>query len=232
MKESDVPKPLPPPLLEQLRRELTNSLLARVRAFAASRVGLLRSAKIPTYDDPKQEAEVMAQDAVTSTILGHRRWDPALPLYDHLCGVVRSESSNRIAHAKKHHQLSLQNRRLDDSQDENVAFHGRVARKGPTSVARPSRIVSLGDAARRMAAQLRQAALMKPATVTLLIDAYEDGCENRKEVLAATGMTEDQYRNARRILDRMIATLPEDFQESAHDALEISYDCYERPRQR
>jgi hypothetical protein len=224
MTDDHAPLPLPPVLLERLRRELTDPLKARVLAFAKTRVGVLRSARIPTLDDPEQEAEILVQDAVTSTILGHRRWEPDLPLYDHLCGVVRSETGNRAAHARKHRHVSVQARNLDESSDGSAKLHARITQKAPTSLARPGRNVSTGDAARKLCQRLREHALGKPATVRMLIDAYESGCEDRKDILDATEMTADEYRNARRILDRMLAALPDDFHDGALDALEITHD--------
>lgn len=223
MRDADAPIPLPPALLERLRRELNEPVRKRVLAFAKQRVAVLRHARIPTAEDAAREAEILVQDAVTATILGHRRWDPSLPLYDHLCGVIRSETGNRAAHARKHRHLPVQARNLDESSDGDAALHAKMTSQGPTSLARPGRIVSTADAARRLCQRLRQQARGKPTAVTKLIDAYESGCESRKDVLDVTDMTEDEYRNARRILDRMLAALPEDFHDGARDALEITH---------
>lgn len=231
MKHELAPAPLPPDLLERIRQELTDAVKKRVLKFAKDRVKVLRFARVPTLDDLDQEAEILVHDAVTSTILGHRRWPPDLSLYEHLCGVVRSETGNRAAHARKHRHRSVQATNLDESTDGDAVFHARIAQHGPPSLRRPSRDHSTGDAARRLCARLRLDAERKPATVRQLIAAYEAGCEDRKEVLDHTGMTEPEYRNARRILDRMLAAIPEDIHDGALAALEITHDGTE-PLQR
>lgn len=59
--------------------------------------------------------------------------------------------------------------------------------------------------------------------VTMLLDAYQSGCEERADVLDCTGMSADEYRNARRRLDRLVDALPETIKDGAIDALEVSY---------
>lgn len=224
MNETDEPIPLPPAQLEQIRREFDKPLRARLLAFAKTRAAVLQKAQVAAAVDPSKEAELLVIEAVSATILGHRRWDPSLPLYDHLCRVIRSQASNRVRHADRNRHVYMHDQRLDESTDGSAKLHAKITRRAPVSVAQPGRVVSLGDAARRVCQRLREQAVCKPATVTQLIDAYEAGCEDRRDVLDLTGMTEDEYRNARRILDRMLAALPDDLHERALDALESSYD--------
>ena len=79
---TDVRKPAPPApaLLDRLHHELTDALLERVKRYAMRRVGAKRVAGIPCFDD-ELEAEHMATEAATLTVLGHRAWDPEVDLF-------------------------------------------------------------------------------------------------------------------------------------------------------
>lgn len=216
------PAPLSPPLLKRLERELTPELLDRVRRFARTRVMAKRRAAVPGYDDPDDEAEILARDAVGLTILGHRPWDPERPLFTHLCRVVRSESSVDIRRASKFHLGSFDEIPMDDSVGDGDRLHVKATHEAPTALSRPRRNVTLTDAKRRLLDALRGLVHRDPA-VTMLLDAYESGCTGRRDILDVTGMSPDTYRNARRKLDRMLAALPDNLNESAFDALEISH---------
>jgi len=218
-----VPKPLPPALLARLERELTDALLDRVRRFAETRVELKRRLGIPCYERKEQEAEIMVQDAITATVLGQRAWNPEIGLYDHLCGVVRSESSTEAARATRRPHTSVQALAMDESHGGDAEISGQITRSGPAPIARPAGVLSASDAARRSIDALRVLARGEP-TVTMLLDAYQSGCVTRKDVMAVTGMSADTYRNARRKLDRMNKALPDNLSEGVQDALEISYD--------
>jgi len=223
MKPDVEPIPLSPALLSRLERELTDPLVDRLRRFALTRVAIKRRRGVPCFEKAEDEAEIMAQDAVTLTVLGHRQWHPEVDLYTHLWGVIRSESSKEAAHAKKFCHTSVDALSMDESHGGDAGIHADITRGGPDSWSRPGHIVSAHDANRRLLDQLRVLSHREP-TVAMLLDAYEAGCTTRKEVLAATQMSPGDYRNARRKLDRMIAALPDNLNEGAHDALEITYD--------
>lgn len=226
MKDDAAPAPLPPPLLERLRHELREpTLKPRLLAYARKRVGALRLAGIPVHLDSDHEAEILVQDAVTATILGQRRWEPDVSLFHHLCGALRSETANRVKHAGRSRHVSMHAGALDDSSDDLSPLDGAMTRGRAGTAALPGHAVSTGDAVRRLMHALRELAIDKPPTVTALLDAYEDGCDGRQAVLTETGLTIDEYRSARRILDRMVRSLPHESYQGARDALEITYDA-------
>lgn len=217
-------KPIPPPpdILDRLHRELTDHLLERVKRYARRRVGAKRVAGIPCFD-PDLEAEHMATEAAALTVLGHRTWNPSVPLFQHLCGVVRSVSAEAIEHHNRVHTDVLGRLSLDDSHGDDAKLDARLVRDhGSDHARRPARAVSLADARDQLVAGLRVLA-RGDAHVTMLLDAYESGCEERADVLDVTGMSESAYRNARRRLDRMVDALPDTLKDGAMDALEVSY---------
>lgn len=226
MSREVVPIPLAPALLKRLERELTDTLMTRVTSYARSRIPMKRRVGVACFDNSADEAEVMAQDAITLTILGHRVWNPDVDLFTHLCGVIRSESTREKRNAEKRgHHLPVDAMRLDESYDGKlIKDHAEMSnRAGSDATARPRRVASIADAARRFLAELRPHAHRDPH-VRMLLDAYESGCKSRKDVLAMTDLSPDEYRNARRKLDRMIQNLPTTFNEGVLDALEYTHD--------
>ncbi len=215
------PIPPAPDVLDRLRAELTDELLERVRLYARQRVNAKRVAEIACFDTD-DEAEIMATDAATLTVLGHRTWNPCVPLFEHLCGVVRSVSSAEIAHAHLGHHDSIGRLSLDESHGDDVALDQKLTIFNPDRARRPKAVANFADARDRVISVLR-VACRGDHHVTELLDAYEAGCEDRAEVLDCTAMSESDYRNARRRLDRAIDALPDNIHTEALDALEVSY---------
>ena len=217
-----LPIPPAPELLDRLRHELTPHLLERVKRYARQRVGAKRVAGIPCFD-PDVEAENMATEAATLTILGHRNWNPSVPLFQHLCGVVRSLSTEAIEHHNLLPTDPLGRFSLEDSHGDDAKLDLQLARDhGTERTQRPKRAATLADARDHLVEGLRVMS-RGDAHVTMLLDAYQSGCEDRADVLDCTGMSEAEYRNARRRLDRLVDALPETIKEGAVDALEVSY---------
>jgi hypothetical protein len=222
MNEARPPAPPGPEVLDRLHLELTAHLLERVKHYARQRVGAKRVAGIPCFD-PDVEAEHMATEAATLTILGHRTWNPSVPLFQHLCGVVRSVSAEAVEHHNRLHTDTLGRLSLEDSHGDDAKLDLQLARDhGSEHTQRPKRAATLADARDHLVESLR---IMSRGDdhVTMLLDAYQSGCEERADVLDCTGMSADEYRNARRRLDRLVDALPETIKDGAVDALEVSY---------
>jgi hypothetical protein len=219
MRSDGVPMPLDRPRLEQLERELTDPRMERLRRFAEQRVLMQKRSGVVGYDDPKHEAEILVQNAITLTILGNRCWRDDLDLYDHLCGVIRSESSAEVRRVAKRGETAFDPLALDQSHHDEDNLE--TPRRGVSSH-RGLRSKSLAEAVRHVTAPLR-ALTAHDDNVDKLIDAYESGCSSKKEVRAVTALSHDEYRSARRKLDRLLAKLPEPLTEGVRDALEISY---------
>lgn len=225
--KSDVdPIPLAPDLLERLERELTDELMNRLIGYAETRVLVKRRCRVPTYEKKRDEAELMAQDAISLTIIGHRTWNPEVGLYEHLCGVVRSESTkeaDQAIHRKLEPLTVSANDESHGDEEKREAKATKATTDEPTRALRPRSAIAMLDAKRRLLDPLRLMARREPL-VEMLLDAYESGCTTKKEVLAVTGMSHDEYRSARRKLDTMLQHLPDNLSEGAQDALEITYD--------
>jgi hypothetical protein len=222
MSEEVVPIPQPLSLLERLEREMTDAVMDRVRRFARKRALVKRCAGVPGYDDLKAEALDMANEAVTLTVLGQRAWDPEVDLYDHLCGVVRSESTKECAkHIKFRHQ-SIQALALDESYGGDADVQAQITRGGPDIYGRPRHQASVADARRQVIEALRVLA-RGDDLVGDILDAREAGYTTKQEIVEVTGMTDNQYRAAAKRFNRMLDRLPDNLGEGAQDALEISY---------
>lgn len=224
MKRSVDPIPLAPQLLERLERELTDELIDRLVGYAEVRVLVKRRCGVPGYERKRDEAEVMVQDAIALTIIGHRTWNPEVDLYDHLCGVLRSESTKEAAQAL-HRKVEALAHAPNDGEREDVTDERKETSQHdqPVRAMRPRSMMALTEAKRRLIEPLRIMARREPL-VGMLLDAYESGCSTKREVRAVTGMTHDEYRSARRKLDTMLTHLPDNLSEGAHDAMEITYD--------
>lgn len=219
--EDDQPTPPPPEIATRLRRELTAEMLGRVTKYARRRVKLKRRAGIPCFDTDA-EAEDLATEAASLTVLGQRVWDPDVSLFQHLCGVVRSVSSDEI---RKHHLAPRQLLRrpsMEESSDGQAKRDAQLVHHGTHRAAQPKRMVSMTDAGERLVSSLRVLA-HNDRHVRLLLDAYVDGCDDAEEARDHAGLTAEEARNARRRLDRMMEELPKKFEEGAQDALEVSY---------
>jgi hypothetical protein len=221
MKDARSPIPPAPDVLDRIHLELTEGLLQRVKRYALRRVGAKRVAGLACFDD-ELEAEHMATDAATLTILGHRTWDPRVPLFEHLCGVIRSTSSDEIEHHNKFTRTVVGRLSMDESHGDDAELDRQLNQRGAIDIQRPAHVFTLADARDHLVTSLRFMS-RTDAQVTKLLDAYRSGCEDRADVLACTNMTADEYRNARRKLDRLLEALPEHIKEGAADALEVSY---------
>ena len=221
MKDARPPLPPAPEVLDRLRMELNEELLERVKLYARQRVGAKRVAEIACFDTDV-EAENMATEAATLTILGHRTWNPCVPLFEHLCGVVRSVSSDQIAHQHLYRHDVIGRLSLDESHGDDAALDQKLSFHNDDRARRPKAVASFADARDRVMTYLRLAC-RGDHYVTQLLDAYEAGCEDRAEVLDCTGMSGADYKNARRRLDRAMDALPDNIHTEAHDALEVSY---------
>ena len=139
------------------------------------------------YGDIDDSAAELVQDALERTLDGRRPWNPdARALLDHLRGVIRSRSSQHYEHAKRFRVAEINPRdHLSPTEDDG----------------------ELEDRADETFAAIVRLAIHDPQ-VSLLLDAYTDGLLLRADVLARTGLTDQQYEAARDRLARMRDTLP------------------------
>jgi hypothetical protein len=181
-----------PEMLEAFERELTPDVARRLLELAMRRTAMMRAAGIPATTD---EAKLLVQDAITETLASVAYWQPGEdPLSLHLRGVVRRSSWARLEQARRHAALAAA------AEPRDATSHG----------------ADLSTCPRRGALQVMQQVIEglsarspDDAAIRLLLEAYCAGSATRAEVLAHTGLSEEEYVAARRRLDRLLAALPE-----------------------
>ena len=196
-----------PEMLEAFERQLTDPVLERLLSFAKRRVEMLVKAGVRRT--PK-DADMMVRDAITDTLTRVVRWEPErVSLEQHLRLVMKTRSLNRLRQVKRTPHKSM-----EDSVDGEIT----VAAASAARAARPQETIEINEVAQRVMSTVRERAA-GDADVARLLDAYADGCCERGEVIARTGMTATAYVNARRRLDRMLAALPDEIEENVRDTL-------------
>lgn len=147
-------------------------------------------------------ADELLQDCVTDTISGVLIWDPATTaLEHHLMARIRSRGRD-----ERHRVLQHPHRSIDaiDSEEEN----------SPTLAEADQALISSQDEAAKRYATARLALMREQAAadpdLQAILDAVEQGAEGKAEILAASGLTEKAYRNARLRLRRLGDRAPAD----------------------
>jgi hypothetical protein len=202
-----------PALLEAFERELTPDVARRLLELATRRTAMLRAAGVTVASD---EAKLLVQEALTETLSRAERWDPGeATLAAHLSGVVRRRSWAKLSQARKLRALAIE------------VVTGGKSRDGAAAQAEaPSEPAALQPIWREGARELAQRILAglsekgaEDAAVRLILEAYCDGAATRAQVLAASGLTVEEYAGARRRLDRLLAGMPMPALESPVSAL-------------
>jgi hypothetical protein len=194
-----------PALLEAFERELTPDVARRLLELAARRTAMLRAAGVAVASD---EAKLLVQEALTETLAQVERWEPGeATLAAHLSGVVRRRSWAKLSQARKLRAMAIE-----------------VVTGAPSSPGEPAQPGFL-PIWRHGARELVQRVLSglstgaEDAAVRLILEAYCDGAATRAQVLAASGLSVEEYASARRRLDRILAGMPAPSLESPVSAL-------------
>ena len=159
-------------------------------------------------------AEELLQDCIADTLSGVLVWDPAVvTLESYLMSRIRSRGRD-----ERHRVLKLPHASIDVSPDEDDA--------GPSVLDEAEQALILGqdEAAERRArtfecrasaclTQVRDQADRDP-DLRAVLDAVDRGAEGKSEILAASGLSDKAYRNARlrlrRLGDRLLADPPQE----------------------
>jgi hypothetical protein len=149
-------------------------------------------------------ADELLQDCVTDTISGVLVWDPAITMLEHhLMARIRSRGRD-----ERHRVLQHPHRSID-------AVDGEGEDSAALDEAEQALLSSRDEAAERYAtarlALMREHAATDP-DLQAILDAADNGAEGKAEILAASGLTEKAYRNARlrlrRLGDRALSGIP------------------------
>jgi hypothetical protein len=173
--------------------------------YASRRARMIADAGYPVASD---EASILLADAIADTLTGAVIWDRRVPLGFHLRSVVRVRTSNQIKSARRRAHLPLEV--LGDG--DVLAAAESIG--GDHTPARPDTLLERAQVARKLYRNIRDRA-MRDAALTALLDAYTKGLVKPREVMKRTGLSRGEFVNARRRLDRMLASLPADLRHAA-----------------
>jgi hypothetical protein len=196
-------RPIDPELARELE-QLSSTDRHKVLTYAAMRTRSMRKAGIPVSDD---EPEILTNDAIADTAMEHVTWDREFhkTIVAHLCNVVHWRTSNEIKKAKKRATTSLE---IVD--DHALPLDGKHAGTRPdVVVAQAEHVLLLYSYARDRARSLNDTHMLA------IIDAYARRIDKPRDVMAEMGLRRGQFLNARRRLDRVLATAPEELRSEA-----------------
>jgi hypothetical protein len=175
--------------------QCTEDLYARLRASARRHAFGVQCAGRKVDDYYERE---LVQDAITDTLTGTLRWDPArATLRAHLESVLQWRARDHRVHAKNHPHDAL-----GENSDASRAAEIEASSIRHTDVDR----AEAHAYAEEVLALIRERAHGdKP--VLRILDAYVAGAETKADVLALTHMRERTYHNARVRLGRILDDL-------------------------
>jgi hypothetical protein len=198
------------PIDRQVQDKLDNlSPAARLRLTQFARRGAQRLAAAgePIADD---EHEHIVHDAITDTLYGVVAWDQRIEIELHLHNVVRRRISNRIRRARKQVHVSLDASTGDDDAPEIASRDGA-----------PEASLGRAEVTHQLYRTVCERVVGDTALLSIL-DAYKAEVSPRRAVMAVTGLGLPEFVNARRRLDRVLATLPAELRCAAVEAMRDS----------
>ena len=212
---SDVPSD-PGPSLSDIQRALdeqyTDAVRTKALRFAERRVRQMRWSRQPV---PKNYAKELAHDAYTSIWLGVRRWDPSEPLYLRLRSLIKERTSREMTRAKKYEHLPLDLAANDSDFDPVV--ERALAASSATDVW-PLIAMRMATLARQVVDEMYELA-DEDEEVRAILGCWERGFTDPEDVMALTGLSESQFKNARERILRLAKRLPPELREAAQDLL-------------
>jgi hypothetical protein len=170
-------------------------MLRRVRRYAGRIAASVAEAGGLGGDDG---AEELVQECLADTIAGDLTWDPAVAtLESHLMSRIRARGRDERRRARQHPHASM-DEACDEGEDGATVLEEVEEALGQRQRQRDT----TEDHARRRMLQLREHAAEDP-DLRAILDAVDEGAEGKAEILAATGLPENAYRNARLRLRRL-----------------------------
>lgn len=198
------------PIDRQVQDKLDNlSPAARLQLtqFAKRGVQRLAFAGEPIAAD---EHEHIVHDAIIDTLYGVVACDQRIEIELHLYNVVRRRISNRIRRARKQVHVSLDASTGNDNTPEIASRDGA-----------PEASLGRAQVTHELYRTVRERVAGDTALLSIL-DAYKAEVSQRRAVMAVTGLGLPEFVNARRRLDRVLATLPAELRRAAVEAMRDS----------
>jgi len=202
----------------RFHRELTDSVLARVRGYADK----LSYAylHIEGIADERYAHDLVNQ-AVLDTMQGIRTWDPdrepppgGLPLYRHLCRVVYSRVYHDRLRRRRQRTVSFHNVDLDDENSVEVS----MSLRRDDERKRPEGQVVLAELRAKLYAPLRALAVGDPEVLQYL-DLLEGGIIDEPEIRRRAQWDENTFNRVHRRWKTIRRKLPPEIVDDVRDAI-------------
>lgn len=189
-----------PALLEAFERELSSELARRLLEFATRRAEMLRAAGMTVAAD---EAQFLVRDAISDTLSLRGTWRAgAVPLGKHLRDIIRRRTWALLAKKRRRWRTPVVGEVVGEAA-------GGGAAEAPSAVAlRVEDGWSAVDRVRRLLASLGDRSA-EDAAVRLMLLAYCAGAVTKLEVMEHAGFSAEDYAQARRRLDHLLAAQSE-----------------------
>ena len=203
--------------LELFERELTQSVYARVIAYAdriASKLHALEGI------DDRNYAVMLVLDAIGDTVQGIRAWDPTRrSLASHLCGVVQSRIYHDTKRAQRRRHIAYHEPdHADEQTGEMSAAETEMSLRLDSDRAKPDGAVTLAELSHRFCGTLRVLA-SNDLEVLALIESYATGCQDRADVMHRNGWSVPEFVNVRRRLNTVLGHLPQELLDDARETV-------------
>jgi hypothetical protein len=209
-----------PAVLRALAEQNTRDVRKEAKRYAEKRVPLLRGAFIPVS---RRTADELVDDAITDTWLGEGDpWDPSTcDLLTHLRGAIKKRTWQEIRH-----RMRVRTQPVDSADSEHEDALARD-RGRPRSTAKPC--ASMGDVAPIMLAGLIETVCTEllridetDAHTRQILECWQCGFFERREVVFITEMSEEDFNRARRRILSRKKFLPARLVETVEDLLDRS----------
>ena len=197
-----------PDIQRALEEQYTDEVRDHAHRYAEQRARRVRKAGRPI---PKNYADELLQDALTSVWLGTRRWDPLrTPLLYRLITIIKDRTWREIRRAQTYQHLSFDAAANDSSIDMEAAMRVRAE-------------ASVGDLrlatfTAHVVEELRALARNDEQACRILA-CWAQGLVEPDEIMAQTGLTRPAFEAARLRILRLSKRLPPELREAALDLL-------------
>jgi hypothetical protein len=179
--------------------------------YASFRARMVAEAGQPVAAD---EPSILVADAITDTLTGVVTWDRRYPFSHHLCGVIRTRTSNQLKRARRRTEVPYDV--LGDGDRDGLVACESVG--DDRAGARPDVRLENVQIVRKLYGLIWTRAV-GDAPLVAVLDAYAFGLSKPREVMSRTGLTRTEFLNTRRRLDRMLVRIPSDLLRAALDSM-------------
>lgn len=209
------------PSLEWLRawdEQMTADTRATVRKYACWRAEMYKGVHMHLDDDAIDE---WIHKAIADTLDGTIRWKhETIKLAYHLKDTIRLRTWREMERSKKFRHVSLDDKQ-EDPHDEGPQEEEPTAVEAALSSKRGHRErdeLPTSDFQQKLLAAMRERCA-KDGEIMAILGALDRGLTERAEICEDTGITEEQFHNARRRMGRQAIKLSDELKALAMEAM-------------